>query len=158
MDMPFVRNPFNYDLVAASDFSAVGDFGATLTQQHQADEADINTIVRRFGLTGKLPENVVAPTYADFTEVYDFHSAQNAIRGANESFMAMPADVRFRFHNDPGAFVAFCSDPANLDEMGKLGLLRPSERDSAVNSGLPMSVPTPTVSSSPDASTAVVPT
>ena len=38
----------------------------------------------------------------------------NAVRGAEESFMAMPAEVRSRFGNDPQAFVEFCSDEANL--------------------------------------------
>jgi hypothetical protein len=57
--------------------------------------------------------------------------------------MALPADIRFRFLNDPGRFVDFCSDPANRDEMSKMGLLRPSERVSAENSGSPMGEPTP---------------
>lgn len=101
----------------------------SLTQQSQAAEADINEIVRRFGLTGKLPENVRVPTYGDFDGVVDdYQSALNAIRSAEESFMAMPADVRARFNNDPGLFVEFCSDPENLPEMRKLGLAVPEEK------------------------------
>lgn len=100
----------------------------SLAVQSQKEEADINEIVRRFGLTGKLPENVRAPVYADFDEVFDFQSAQNAIREAHNSFMAMPADVRMRFNNDPQRFVEFCSDADNLEEMRKLGLANPAPK------------------------------
>lgn len=94
--------------------------------QSQKEEADINTIVKRFGLTGQLPQSVRVPTYGDFgDEVFDYTSAMLAIRRADESFMAMPADVRARFQNDPQQFVEFCSDEKNLDEMRKLGLAVP---------------------------------
>lgn len=98
----------------------------SLAVQSARDEVDINTIVKRFGLGGVLPDNVRVPTYDDFTEVMDFQSAQNALVAARESFMAMPWDVRSRFNNDPAAFVDFCSDENNLDEMRKMGLAVPA--------------------------------
>lgn len=97
----------------------------SLAIQSAKEESDINTIVRRFGLTGQLPNDVRVPSFGDFTEVVDFHTAMNAVAMANESFMAMPAEVRSRFGNDPQAFVAFCSDEGNLEEMRKLGLAVP---------------------------------
>lgn len=99
----------------------------SLAIQSAAEEADINTIVRRFGLTGQLPSDVRAPQYGDFTEVTDYQTAMNAVLEAEASFMAMPADVRSRFENDPGRFVDFCSNPDNRDEMKKLGLLVPEK-------------------------------
>lgn len=99
---------------------ACGD--PSLARQSQAEDADINVIVKRFGLTGKLPDNVRPPTYADFEDVWDFQTAMNAVVAAQASFMAMPADVRARFGNDPHQFVEFCSDEKNLDEMRRLGL------------------------------------
>ena len=52
--------------------------------QSQRDEADINTIVRRFGLSGELPQGVRAPTYGDFEDIVDFQAAGAALgsRGA----------------------------------------------------------------------------
>ena len=126
MKKPFVRDPYNYDLLDAGNASSIPDFGPSLTQQHQADEADINTIVRRFGLTGTLPTNIRMPTYADFDEVFDYTTALNAIRSAELSFSALPAHIRFRFNNDPQSFVNFCSDPANLEEAKALGLTTPT--------------------------------
>jgi phage internal scaffolding protein len=78
--------------------------------------------IKRFGLTGQLPTNVRAPQYGDFTGITNYQDALHAVMAAEDSFMAMPAKVRARFHNDPEAFVNFCSDPANIDEAVSLGL------------------------------------
>lgn len=126
MPLPFVRGPYNYDRNKASDESGLKCEDKTRTKQSFKDDADINTIVRRFNLTGQLPTNVRAPEYRDFTDVVDYHTAMNAVAKANEAFDAMPAHVRSRFNNDPGQFVDFCMNADNLDEMKKLGLLAPN--------------------------------
>lgn len=120
---PFVRAAYNYDMNAASDESGLECKDVSLAQQHFAEECDINTIVKRFGLTGELPSDVRAPTYGDFVGIVDFHSAMNAIARANEAFDEMPAEVRARFQNNPAEFVAFCSDEKNRAEAEKLGLV-----------------------------------
>ena len=122
-NVPFVRSPYNYDVDAASIEGGLSCPEPTKAQQHMADEADINTIVRRFGVSGVLPAGARAPSYDDFSEVVDFHTAQLAIRRAQESFMALPADVRTRFDNDPGLFVDFCSEESNREELRKMGLV-----------------------------------
>lgn len=98
---------------------------ASLAVQSQKEEADINTIVRRFGVTGMLPQVAMPPTFGDFSGIFDFMSAQNMLVAADRSFKALPADVRKRFGNDPQEFVKFCSDDKNLDEMRKMGLAVP---------------------------------
>lgn len=118
----FMRTAYNYDMNEAGDESALQCKDKTLTQQHFKEEADINTIVQRFHLTGELPTDVRMPMNGDFSGVFDFQSAMNAIRAAEESFAAMPAQVRSRFQNNPAAFVAFCSDPENTAEAIKMGL------------------------------------
>src|SRR5580765_5072286 len=80
-----------YDADLLSLATAVGFFEKSLTQQHFKDECDINEIVRRFGLTGKLPENVKAPQYGDFTGLSDYQTALNAVIAADEAFMELPA-------------------------------------------------------------------
>lgn len=121
----FCRSGNNYDMDAVSNETGLTCLDASLTQQQFKEESDINTIVERFGLTGELPSDVRAPVYADFEEVFDFHSSMNAIRKAEESFMQLPAAVRARFGNDAGAFVDFCSDESNRAEAEKLGLVLP---------------------------------
>lgn len=119
----FVRSAYNYDAVAASDEAGLKCEDVSLAKQAFAEEADINTIVRRFKLDGELPIGIRMPTYGDFTEVGDFHSAMNAVALANEAFDAMPAAIRARFHNDPAEFVEFCSDNDNRAEAEKMGLV-----------------------------------
>jgi len=99
----------------------------SLAVQSQRDEVDINTIVRRFGVTGHMPQGVVAPTYQAFEGVFDFQTAMNAVVFAEQQFMQMPADVRARFRNDPQRFVEFVSDSKNLSEMRDLGLAIPEK-------------------------------
>lgn len=95
------------------------------TKQSFKEECDINTIVRRFGLTGQAPSGVRMPTYGDFTGLANFHEAVNAIALANEAFDQMPSAVRARFDNDPGKFVDFCNSQENREEAIKLGLVPP---------------------------------
>lgn len=121
----FLRTPYNYDTMQASDETALRCDDPSLAQQHAKDECDINTIVRRFGLTGELPSGVRMPQYGDFTGVTDYHSALNAVIAAQDSFSQLPADVRSRFNNDPAAFVDFCMNEENRAEAEKLGLVAP---------------------------------
>lgn len=118
----FIRSAYNYDRRKASLAGALVCRDKSLAQQHQKDEADINTIVKRFGITGQLPQSVYAPTYDDFDVITDYREALDAVRMANESFMKMPAEVRSRFENNAQAFVEFCSDSRNKEEMKKMGL------------------------------------
>lgn len=122
-----MRAAFAYDVDAASDEAGLDCSAAvepSRTQQHFAEEVDINTIVRRFGLTGELPTNSPMLLHGDFTNVMDFRSAMDLVVAAREAFMEQPAEVRARFRNDPQEFLDFTSEPKNLDEAIKLGLVR----------------------------------
>ena len=123
---PFLRTPFNYDMDLASNETGINcppEEGRT--QQQFAEEVDINTIVRRFGLTGHLPTNPAPPMEGDFTGIVDFHTAMNAVRRAQEGFEAFPAELRARFSNDPQRMLEFLADDTNKDEAVKLGLVNP---------------------------------
>lgn len=115
----------NYDAELETLRSALECRDPTRAIQSQRDEADINTIVRNFGVTGQMPESVRVPSYGDFDTVSDYREAIEAVRAAEASFMAMPAEVRKRFEHDPQLFLEFCSREDNLPEMRKLGLAVP---------------------------------
>lgn len=121
----FVRSAYNYDMDAASLESGLECKDVSLAKQEFAEESDINTLVRRFGLTGELPQNVHVPMSGDFSAIVDFHGAMNIVRAGEEAFMEMPADVRARFANDAGKFLAFVYDEKNYDEAVKLGIVIP---------------------------------
>lgn len=122
----FVRSAYNYDMDAASRETGMANDLPTKTQQQFRDEVDINTIVERFGLTGQMPEDFRAPQYGDFSDVVDFHTAQNAVLAAQDAFMQMPAGMRARFNNNPQNLMEFLADRANLDEARALGLVAPA--------------------------------
>lgn len=138
-----LRAPHNYDTMAASDEAGLHCQDESLAQQHQKEEADINVIVKRFGLTGELPQGVRMPQYGDFTAVTDYQTALNAVQAANNAFAQMPAHVRSRFDNDPEKFVAFCLDEKNRDEAEKLGLVGPSKKEEPKPEPAPAPAPAP---------------
>ena len=124
---PFLRTPYNYDLNAASNESGLHCEDATLTQQHFKDECDINNILRQFNITGLLPESPLSPRYGDFTGISDYHTALNQVIAAENEFMALPAQIRSRFDNDPAKLIEFLENSNNKDEAIKLGLVNNTE-------------------------------
>lgn len=94
----------------------------SLAIQSQKDESDINTIVRNFGVTGRVAAPVRLPEYGDFSGVDDYRSAIEAVRAAEASFAAVPAKIRAEFGNDPQAFAEFCLSPSNLPQLRDWGL------------------------------------
>ncbi|AXL15247.1 internal scaffolding protein [Microviridae sp.] len=104
--------------------------GKSRTHQSMSPECDINTIMKKYERTGVLEHrNTFEGQYGDFTNApEDYHASMNAVIEANEMFDTLPAKVRRRFHNDPGAFIDFVGNPDNKDELIKLGLAtKPAE-------------------------------
>lgn len=94
----------------------------SLAIQSQKDEADINTIVRNFGVTARMPFTGRLPQYGDFSGVDDYRSAIEAVRAAEAAFGQVPSEIRARFDNDPAAFADFCADRSNLMQLQEWGL------------------------------------
>lgn len=118
-----------YDLAddaAAGIETQIHNDEPSLTQQHFKDDADLNKIVIRFGITdGAFLATPIDPAYyGDFTDAVDYRTALDQVRDADLKFQALPADVRTRFNNDPVNLWGFVNDPRNADEAVKLGLLR----------------------------------
>lgn len=121
----FLRTGFNYDRDAVSDQTGLSCGDESRTKQSFKEECDINTIVRRFGVTGQVPITMAPPLQGDFLDAPDFRQSMDLIVKAREAFMELPATVRSRFHNDAAEFVDFCSDRDNLQEARKLGIAMP---------------------------------
>lgn len=115
-----------YDYEAVSDATGLDCKDESRAVQSQKEEADINTIVRNFGITGKMPENIRVPSYGDFEGIDDYRSAIHAVREAEAAFMQVPAEIRARFENDPQQYLDFVDNPSNLEEMRRLGLAKPA--------------------------------
>lgn len=136
MKAPFFKTPFNHDTNEESERTAFESDEPSMTQQHQKDDADINVIVKRFGVTGQLPTVQMPPSYENFGEIFDFQSAMETMKAATDSFMALPAATRSRFNNDPAVFVGYVD---HCVEMGDLAPLR--EMNLALPEKLPPAAP-----------------
>jgi phage internal scaffolding protein len=108
-----------------SEKTGLSCLDSSLTQQQFKEESDINTIVDRFMKSGVMPDPVRMPQYVDFEGVFDFQSAMNAVRAADDNFMRMDAKVRARFNNSPQEFLEFFANPENTQEAIRLGLAIP---------------------------------
>lgn len=124
MKAPFHRAPGNYDAKAASDDVQLICKDPSLTIESEALDTDINEIVRRFGITGKMPENHRIPQYGDYSEITDYASAVDAVNKANDNFMAMPAETRAKFQNDPGLFLEWTNELNDKGELANLEAMR----------------------------------
>lgn len=123
--IPFFRTEHNYDRDAISDETGTRNLEPSMTKQEFAADADINTIIERFGIGYEMPLNTTPPQQGDFTELPDFTAAVKKVREAQEIFNSLPAKIRSRFQNEPEKYIEFFHDPDNYDEAVKLGLVKP---------------------------------
>lgn len=141
---PFIRTPFNYDTNIASDDAGIDNFEPSLTQQSFQDEADINVMLTRYGFESLIQSNPNPALAQDFTtSPHDFHEACELVRTAQESFAALPPQVRARFDNDPVRLMRFIDDSNNYEEALRLGIVvkRPPADEEGLSMGRPPSAP-----------------
>ena len=96
--------------------------GVSMTDQQYVPDCDINTILKRYGATGRLPVDIREGVSGDFSDIGDYQDCLDRINRAKDAFLALPSHIRDRFGNDPTAYVDFVLDPSNTDECIRLGL------------------------------------
>lgn len=102
------------------------------TLQSDAESSDINNILKRYEKTGMLPELIKEnPQYGDFSEVPDYQTALEIVTKSHEQFAALDGRVRAQFKNDPAEFLAFATNPDNMEQMVNMGLATLKEPESA---------------------------
>lgn len=118
------RQHNGYDTEEASDEARIpfAQHGESMTVQSMAEDADINVMMRRFGITGQFPETARVPSFGDFTGISDYRGALHAVMEAQDRFMELPAQVRMQFDNDPQMLLEFASIPENIPALIKMGL------------------------------------
>lgn len=117
----FLATPFNIDDNWSAQFGTENT-EPTMTQQSDAEDADINVIMKKYGPSGMFPQLTEPGIGGDFSLVTDYSSAIELIRKADEEFAQVPAQVRRLFNNSAAAYMAFSEKPENLDKMRELGM------------------------------------
>jgi len=100
----------------------------SMTKQEFLKESDINNILKQYSVSGMLTHvsaKAAMGAYQDLPDAIDFQESLHQVEAARAAFMTLPAKLRARFDNEPAEFLAFASDPANLEEMRTLGLAKP---------------------------------
>lgn len=96
----------------------------TKTKQSFKEECDINNIVKKYDKGRGLLTHVnhAIAQYGDFTEKNEYQDALNLLNQSRDNFAKIPSEIRRQFDNDPGEFLEFAGNPANLDKMVEMGL------------------------------------
>ena len=99
--------------------------GESKTQQHLADEVDVRNIIKKHDRTGIIDhvQRGVAH-YGDYTKINEYRTYLDFVMAAQESFNALPSNIRQRFHNDAGVFYEYATDPKNENSMVEMGLFK----------------------------------
>ena len=94
-----------------------------MTVQEDATDCDILTIIKRYS-----PEDIVNSAqlakeqFADVSNISDYQTSLNFVMNAQERFLALPAEIRNKFDNDPQnllhAFDNMDKYRADLEELG----------------------------------------
>lgn len=102
----------------------------SLTQQQFKEECDVNNILAKYRKTGMVSHLAKHQgDFGDFSGIEDYQSALDKTMRAQESFMALPSELRSKFQNDPAQLIAFINDPANDAESVKFGLIKPPKEE-----------------------------
>lgn len=113
--------------------------GVGRTKSNVGIEYDINKLVRKYKLTGRIPKLELSgsdlsanETVIDLVNVGDFTDAQNRIAGARQIFDSYPSVIRRRFREDIAEFLQFVSDcktdAVKAREAVSLGILQINEK------------------------------
>ncbi len=92
----------------------------SMTDPQFKDDCSIEGIIKRYGI---LPADERPAMIADVSEIGDFEECMRKVQDGVDHFNGLPSDIRARFGNDPKAFFAFISNPTNIEEAVKIGLM-----------------------------------
>lgn len=97
--------------------------GKSMTDQSQADAANINIIVATYGGVHNIPPGSRVPTWGDFTNVpTDRAVIAQQMKNAQDGFMALPPSIRALANNDLETFLEMLEDDGARAAMEQLGL------------------------------------
>jgi len=113
-------------LAAAEDLrrGRVRFTGTGRTKQAMRDECNINNIMAKYQRTGTISHFTKHEAQYGFAPSVTLQESFEIVEKAREMFSELPSSVRKRFGNDVVGFLAFVQDPANKEEMTRLGLTK----------------------------------
>lgn len=95
-----------------------------IVEQSHKNEVNINNIIKRHGMDLIAKTALLQTPEYTFDELpnNDFQEAMLIVTKAQETFEAMPSQLRKQFNNNPAEFMDFIHNPDNQDKMVDMGL------------------------------------
>lgn len=121
---PNWKTPYNHNTNAESDRTGTLFTDESLTDQSFKEEADINTIMERYG-KGAIPNVVLPEHFGDAFAIPTLLEARTRIAENNATFYNLPPKIREEFLNDPARWEErVINDVAtgNLDDLERMGI------------------------------------
>jgi len=100
----------------------VSPTGHTPAQQQFKDDADINSIMKRFQKTGAIDHVAKHQPQYGVSTPQSLHEAMNIVTKAESMFADLPSSLRRRFNGSAAEMLEFVQNPENEEEAKKLGL------------------------------------
>lgn len=123
------RTPYNFHDLDTKHQWTLFCKDKTLAQQQFKDQCDINILYARYLETGEMPQVQDGLAYGDFTGIFDYQTAMNAVLEAQGMFQKLPARIKNRFDNDPQKLLSFLGNDENREEAEFLGLIAKPEKE-----------------------------
>lgn len=105
--------------------------GFTFTEPSKAIQSAkngtlIQSYLKKYQITGVLgdPTRLASARYGDFAALPSFQEAANRVAQTTQFFESLPSQLRKEFGNDVANFVAFITNPDNIDRAKELGLVQ----------------------------------
>lgn len=121
--------------------------GEKPAKQEFKDDADLNSIMRKFQKTGAIAHHLKYGGSYGVATPQTLHEAMTVVSQAETMFAELPSSLRERFRNEPSRFLEFVQDETNLEEMYTLGLAERPSRDVPLEPSGTATSPAATVSS-----------
>ena len=114
----------------------------SLVDQAQTKMTDIQVLLEPAMRNGLLKHSLQYAEDSDNIPSTTYQEALITVANAQQMFDDLPVNMRSRFNQNPKEFLEFTSNPANAQEMQKLGMLKGN--DGLTATGAPSGAPTKT--------------
>lgn len=109
--------------------------GESRTQQHFAEQCNINSILKKYQKTGVISHvKSVEARYGDFSQMPDYCENLDKVAKAQQGFEQLPSAIRNHpgIKNSLGSFMEFMKDPQNADQLRKWGIFKEAPKEPTV--------------------------
>ena len=96
--------------------------GRKAAKQEFKDDADLNSIMRKFQKTGAIDHAKIHQGSYGIASPMQLHEAMNLVKKSESMFNELPSSIRNKFENNAEQFLDYVQNPDNAIEAKELGI------------------------------------